>query len=211
MIPFGIYIYISPADHFEESGILMAKQKIKPRLLTEKDKFAERLKSARLGSGLTQQAVADQAKISRSAIVSYELGRVVPGALELTRLAKALRVSPNFLLSGSEDFLGAERPGNFLNVSDPRLRAALLGICLDVLDRDMADHLTALIVALVRAKFPHKTQYDAFLNSLEQVVPFLQEFLAMTQDMTGQTRPTPADEGKPNKKKKLKTAGPGKA
>ena len=178
----------------------MTRTKSQPGVLSEKDKFAERLKKARLASGLTQQAVAAKAKISRSAIVSYELGRVVPGTLELARLAKALSVSPNVLLCGSEDFFGAERPRNFLNVEDPRLRAALIGICLDVLDREAADHLSALIVALVQARFPEKEQYDAFVNSLEEAMPYLQALLAGTPPQTEQA--TPSRKKKPKTRKR---------
>lgn len=180
----------------------MAKTKTKPRLLTEKDKFAERLKTARLNGGLTQQVVADTADISRSAIVSYEMGRVVPGAMELTRLAKVLKVSPNYLLCGSENFFGSEKAQDFLSGRDPRLRAIMAASCFSVLDQNDVDSLTALIASLVKAKFPRKDKFDAFNNSLKQATDILQQFLPLLDVPAEQTAQPQAKETQPSKKKK---------
>jgi len=88
--------------------------KPKKKMTDDKSQIAERLKSAREGLALTQQQVADKARVSRSAVVHYEKGNVIPGGPELIGLAKALKVTPNYILSGSEGFFDSTAPEHAL-------------------------------------------------------------------------------------------------
>jgi len=146
--------------------------RIKTPSVTEKEKLAERLRRARQGSGMTQQAVADKTKISRSAVVAYELGKVTPGALELARLAETLAATPNYLLSGSDHFF---QKGDEFFSKDSRMRAAQIGWCLDVLDQDVVDHVSALILTLVKGTFPQKIQFDTFIGHIKNASSILEE------------------------------------
>ena len=83
--------------------------KPKKKLGHKESQIAERLKKAREGLMLTQQQVADRARVSRSALVHYEKGNVIPGGPELIGLAKALKLTPNYILSGSEFFFDSMR------------------------------------------------------------------------------------------------------
>lgn len=142
----------------------------KPRkkLSDNKSQIAERLKKAREDLALTQQQVADKARVSRSAVVHYEKGNVIPGGQELIGLAKALKVTPNYILSGSEGFFDSTAPEHALAArdADDYVRVAQLGICMQALDREVAEAVSALVMALVKAKLS-KTQYTDFLMVLD--------------------------------------------
>jgi transcriptional regulator with XRE-family HTH domain len=62
--------------------------------------FAERLRQARIRSGLTRRELADAAGISERAIDEYEGGRIPPK--NLPKLARALEVSTVWLLTGEQ-------------------------------------------------------------------------------------------------------------
>lgn len=61
--------------------------------------FGDRLKSARKEIGLTQQALAKVAGISQATVADIERGRN-KGSTESLQLAKALKVSPDWLATG---------------------------------------------------------------------------------------------------------------
>jgi transcriptional regulator with XRE-family HTH domain len=71
---------------------------------------AERLRLAREERGLTQAGIATRTKmadpsgkgISRTAVIAYEQGSTSPGLRELKLLCDVLRVSPNWLVYGTE-------------------------------------------------------------------------------------------------------------
>jgi transcriptional regulator with XRE-family HTH domain len=64
--------------------------------------FGERLKRLRLERDLMSKDLAAQARLSRSAIVSYERGRVTPGYWGLIELAKVLDVPIAYLMLGDQ-------------------------------------------------------------------------------------------------------------
>lgn len=64
------------------------------------DTLAARLRSRRLGLGLTLAAVADRAKLSVPYIANLERGRGNPTADALKRIAEALEISPASLMGG---------------------------------------------------------------------------------------------------------------
>ncbi|WP_392536610.1 helix-turn-helix domain-containing protein [Legionella sp. 227] len=69
-----------------------------------KEKIGQRIKHERITKGLTRKALAeltDSLNISR--INNYERGERTPGPEEITQLAKALEVSPAFLMGLSDD------------------------------------------------------------------------------------------------------------
>lgn len=64
--------------------------------------FATRLRDIRRDRGYTQYQLARLCGISERYIGRYESGRSIPSSVYLLRLAKALGVSPNYLL-GEDD------------------------------------------------------------------------------------------------------------
>lgn len=60
--------------------------------------IGERIRAARKVAGLSQQALADQVKVSKMAISKYESGDVIPGSGMLLALGKALGVKVEFFL-----------------------------------------------------------------------------------------------------------------
>ena len=66
-------------------------------------KFSERLLDARKQKELSQQELAKMAKVHFTNVGKYERGEANPSADVLNRIAKALEVSPDFLLNGSLD------------------------------------------------------------------------------------------------------------
>lgn len=61
--------------------------------------FAEKLKLARLGAGLSQQELADlSGAVTKQMISKYERGRALPASDKLARIAKAVGRKPGFLM-----------------------------------------------------------------------------------------------------------------
>lgn len=66
-------------------------------------KISENLRVSLLAKGLNQNQLADLAEISHVSISRYMTTDRVPGTEELYRMAKALDVSMEFLLTGKKD------------------------------------------------------------------------------------------------------------
>lgn len=60
--------------------------------------FGETLKELRTDRGLSQQQLADELKISQSAIAKWELSKTEPVASMIVKLAKYFDVDSDFLL-----------------------------------------------------------------------------------------------------------------
>jgi transcriptional regulator with XRE-family HTH domain len=63
--------------------------------------LAVRLLEARKHKGLSQQQVAELASVHFTNVGKYERGEAVPSADVFNRIAKALEVSPDYLLNGN--------------------------------------------------------------------------------------------------------------
>ena len=120
--------------------------------------LAQRLKEAREGRQLTQQAVATRSKwadpdgkgISRTALIGYEAGTSRPGARELRILCQTLVVSPNKLLFGTEAPVRTTHTAlEGLDDHKPSLRQAVeLAFVLAALKGHERDALTSLALSL---------------------------------------------------------------
>jgi transcriptional regulator with XRE-family HTH domain len=64
--------------------------------------FGERLEWYRLNAGMTQHGLEDQAGLSPGAVARYESGRRRPGVPTVARIAAALSIAPNQLLSAPD-------------------------------------------------------------------------------------------------------------
>jgi len=67
------------------------------------ENFGERLLTARKDKAISQQELAKLAKVHFTNIGKYEREDAMPSADVLNRIAKALEVSPYFLLNGNMD------------------------------------------------------------------------------------------------------------
>ena len=63
--------------------------------------FSENLRKMRVEKGLSQQALADKLFVTRPTIARWESGTRLPDAMMMTRLAEALGVDVNVLLSAA--------------------------------------------------------------------------------------------------------------
>lgn len=59
--------------------------------------IADRLRMARMGRGLSQEALAEKSGVSQNTIYSYETGIRLPGAKILIAIADVLEVSLDWL------------------------------------------------------------------------------------------------------------------
>ena len=64
--------------------------------------FSERLKELRLDRGLTQQELAKETNLSKSAIAFWELNKRTPNATAIVALAKYFGVTSDYLLGLNE-------------------------------------------------------------------------------------------------------------
>lgn len=67
------------------------------------DNLASRLHLVRKNKKFSQQELAKLAQVHFTNVGKYERGEAVPSADVLNRIAKALEISPDFLLNGSLD------------------------------------------------------------------------------------------------------------
>ncbi len=141
----------------------------KPKLNTLPNQIGERIKQGRMALELTQDKFAKKAALSRSAVVHYEQGNAVPGSVELVKLARALNISPNYLLSGSDSFFPSKSAEHALaDTENPQLLVARAGICLTVLDREVRESFSALLMSLVKAKL-NKRQFKELTQGIVMV------------------------------------------
>jgi transcriptional regulator with XRE-family HTH domain len=74
------------------------------------DSIAHELVRARKALGWSQSQLHEQTGISREVIAMYETGRNKPGAREIVRLCEALKISPNKLLIGNDEYIPSTTP-----------------------------------------------------------------------------------------------------
>tara|TARA_R110000772_G_scaffold154123_5_gene265113 strand:+ start:4506 stop:5036 length:531 start_codon:yes stop_codon:yes gene_type:complete len=142
-----------------------------------KKDIAERIQKARKELGLTQADLAKKADIGRSSLVHYENAGAVPGGLELIKLSKALKVTPNYLLSGSETFLDSDKPEHMLATDDQNLMAARMSIFLLALDKPVREKMSELLISMVEQKLS-KEEFDALMTYMDEfsaVIPSMYE------------------------------------
>lgn len=126
--------------------------------------IADRLKEGRKKAGLTQAQLADKAKLARSSVINYEQGNAAPGALELIKLAHALQLSPNFILSGSADFFPSGALEHALVGDDMSEIALKVALCLTVIGRESAEPVSALLMTMARQKLSKK-EFAVFMKA----------------------------------------------
>lgn len=134
----------------------------------QKKQIAERIQKARKEIGLTQADLAKKAAIGRSSLVHYENAGAVPGGLELIKLSKALNVTPNYLLSGSETFLDSEKPEHMLATDDQNLMIARMSIFLLTLDKPVREKMSELLVSMVKQKLS-KDEFDVLMTIMDEL------------------------------------------
>ena len=72
--------------------------------------FGETLRRLRMEKGLTQQQLADQLRMDRTSITSWEMGRHMPDVAMVSQIAAALGVDISVLMASADD------PGGVPNV-----------------------------------------------------------------------------------------------
>ncbi len=122
--------------------------------------IGKRLVEAREGLGLSQQNVHGASKrvdpagegVSRSALSLYETGVNRPGAREIVLLCEALKITPNWLLYGSDSPAKTLQASlDFLRGSDLEV-AVRLAFALLALEREERDSFASLILSSVNKK-----------------------------------------------------------
>lgn len=86
------------------------ERRIKAEEQEYRRRLGERLQRVRSDKGLTKTALAAAAEMFPQHLSRYECGEVTPTAFTLDRLARALDVSPGWLLSGPKAARTSGRP-----------------------------------------------------------------------------------------------------
>jgi transcriptional regulator with XRE-family HTH domain len=100
----------------------------------KKGVFPRRLRKAREMRELSQQELAERARLQQAAVSHYESGTRLPSLLNLKRLSEALEVTTDYLLGRSRSPEQAPSPDEPLFRDFERLTAA---------DRELARQLVA--------------------------------------------------------------------
>lgn len=161
------------------------RKQLEPASSREKnDRLAQeigkRIFEARDGLGFSQQALATRTRladpdgqgISRAVLSLYETGVNKPGAREIKLLCEALKVTPNWLLYGSDSPAKTLQASlEFLRGSELKL-SARLAFAMLALDPEDRDSLSALMFSLLNKKLG-----DIQLSSLMMMASFMEEAL----------------------------------
>ena len=140
-----------------------------------KKEIAERIQKARKELSLTQADLAKQAGIGRSSLVHYENAGAVPGGLELIKLSKALNVTPNYLLSGSEDFLTSDKPEHLLATDDQNILVARMAICILALDKPVREKMSELLLSLAQQNLS-KDEFKVLITMMDELGTGMKDF-----------------------------------
>ena len=127
----------------------------------DQDSISFQLQAARTNAGISVADLSKETGISKTVLHGYERGRTKPGAREIRLLCSALKVSPNQLLFGSEDFKAdaSEFTSFFRKV---RARPELAGLYFTMmmpamaalLEEEEVINLFHIVSALIRARSP---------------------------------------------------------
>lgn len=143
--------------------------------------IGKRIIRARRGLGWSQHNLHARTKmadpagvgVSRSVISLYELGENRPGAREIVLLCQALKVSPNWLLYGSESPIAATQPAiDFMRGDDLQLSVRLAYAML-ALDRPQRDAMGSLLFTMASQKLGS----DVRLSSLMMMATLMTDDL----------------------------------
>jgi transcriptional regulator with XRE-family HTH domain len=170
----------------------------------EKQDIAKRLRAARDDLGMTQAELAKKAGLGRSTVVHYENAAAIPGGVELIKIAKVLHKTPNYLLSGAEDFYISQEPEHALAGDDIEALVPRMTICIMVLDRDIREKMSELLMSLVKQKL-NKKEYADFLEAMNMINTSMPDITSGAESLVD----TLIDEGKldiPPEEKKPKRA-----
>lgn len=114
----------------------------------------DKIRDARMRIGLTQEELAELARLNRVTVAKYESGKVEPGAQALSRIADALDVTVDELLGRN-----AADDNNRSNDIKPRtIEARIVSFGMDQLPQEDREKL----LAVVRAMYSNKP--DLFTN-----------------------------------------------
>lgn len=153
-----------------------------PRLV---DSIAHELSHARKVLGWTQMELHLQTGISRETIKQYETGRNLPGAREIRLLSAALKISPNRLLLGTDDFSTPASPleglrdaeGNPENPDGFRSYMQFMGVYTFLLPAERAAILTLIEPILLSRKTSDevKTMLNMMGDMADAIRPVMDE------------------------------------
>lgn len=128
----------------------------------DSDSISFQLQSARVDAGLSIADLSKQTGISKTVLHGYERARTKPGAREIRLLCAALKVSPNRLLFGADEF--DVEPSEFTSFyrkvrARPELAAMFYVMCLplmaSLLDEEEVKSLLYIVAGLMRARNPN--------------------------------------------------------
>lgn len=154
------------------------------------DALGERLKVKRMEMKLTHDGLSDLTRvadvagrgISRTTIRGYELGTYKPGAREIRILSKALKVSPTWLILGSDASAGATSQAGRPQEDRPRWsERVLLAISYGGLAAEEQRIVRELVESMYRARvgelkfLPMKAFIEDFADMLQDAVRDLAE------------------------------------
>ncbi len=140
----------------------------------QKKQIAERLRSAREKLEITQTALAKQSKVGRSAIVHYENAQAIPGGMELIKLCKVLDITPNYILSGTEQFRTSQEPETALLSDDMVTMFFRVAMCLTSLSPEIRESVSSLLMTLVKQKMSNK-DYADFIAMTDNIAQDMNE------------------------------------
>jgi transcriptional regulator with XRE-family HTH domain len=137
----------------------------KPVPEIEDKTIAIQLVTARKALGWSQNELHLRSGISRESIKQYETGRNKPGAREIQNLCRALRISPNRLLFGRDNFEEAVSPlkdiFNDYNEDDARQRFQLT-VLFNQLTADERNAVLTLIEPILISRKGEKELREMF-------------------------------------------------
>jgi len=118
--------------------------------ITPAAKVGERLMRKRKSKGWTRESMAGVVGMGAGSIESMETGRRMPGGEQVLILSQVFNISPNWILTGSEEFL----PGQSVEGEANPAEMTKLFVALTQLDQSRQRMLSQLIIDLARSEVP---------------------------------------------------------
>lgn len=119
--------------------------------------IGDRLRNLREARGMTQDDLAEKAELNRVTIAKYETGKIEPKSQSLRKLAAALDVSTDYIISGHDDQDDVMLSLTYAGTAPRTTEARILSAGID----KMPAHDRERALRMIRLMFD---QYEEYFN-----------------------------------------------
>ena len=136
----------------------------------EQKAIGEKVKERISALGFTRAQVAEQSKISLASLRMIINGQKYPTGPQIKRLCETLKITPNYLLFGSE------RPDFEGDAIESLLWSLRISFTMAKLDKDSAEMIERLALSMAASQMK-KSEYEKMVDNLDAILNKARSFL----------------------------------